>query len=179
MRFVNRLLAAILALVIAGAGLLTATEVLVVQAGWVKNPPLVVPYDQWLTTLRAHTWKDTSVLLIAIGALVLGLLLILAAIAGRDRTFAMLFGRPEVHPTTTRRSLSRTLQHEAAAVDGVGSARAKVRRRRAKVKAQARLGDPDAVAAAVRTAVGERLDGLPLQKPPTLSVRVTAARRRT
>lgn len=177
MRIVNRLLAAILALAIAGAGLLTAVEVLVAQTGW-ATPPLLVPYDQWLTTLRAHTWKDTPVLLIAIGVIVVGLLLILAAAADRDRSLRMIFDRPEIHATTSRRSLARALEHEAAAVDGVGSAKAKVRRK-ARVNAQIRIGDPDVISETLRTAIAARLRQLPLQNPPEVRIHVAGPRRRT
>ncbi len=178
MRIVNRLLAAILALVIAGAGLLTAVEVLVAQTGW-ATPPLVVPYDQWLATLRAHNWNDTPVLLIAIGAIVVGLMLILAAAADRDRSVHMTSERREIHASTSRRSLARALQHEAASVDGVGSARAKVRRRKARVNAQVRIGDPDVIAEALRAAISGRLQKLPLQAPPAVRIHVAGPRRRT
>jgi hypothetical protein len=178
MRIVNRLLAAILALAIAGAGLLTAVEVLVAQTNW-ATPPLLVPYDQWLTTLLAHAWKDTPVLLISIGVIVVGLLLILAAAADRDRSLRMIFTRPEIHASTSRRSLARALENEAAAVDGVGSAKAKVRRRKARVNAQIRIGDPDVISETLRTAIAARLRQLPLQNPPEVRIHVAGPRRRT
>jgi hypothetical protein len=176
MRAVNRLVVALLSLVIAGAGLLAAAEVLVARTSWPHKPPLVVPYNSWLDYLRPHTWNETVVRLISIAAIVVGLLLVVAAIVGRERRVRMVSAHPDVDMSTSRRSLARTLRKEAGAVDGVGSATARVRKHTARISATARLGDPGEVEQRVRSTVTSRLGDIALVETPRLAVRVRAER---
>lgn len=178
MRAVNRLIAAVFALAVAGAGLLTAAEVLVARTGWPHDPPLVVPYDRWLRTLRPHGWADTVVLLSCVGVAVLGVLLILAALVGREKRIRLSSEDPDLDMSTSPRSLSRALRNDARSVDGVGTASARVRQRKAKVTAEVRLGEPTAVEQELETTLSERLRTLSLATPPKLVVRVSAAKGR-
>lgn len=177
MRLVNRLLCALLALAVAGAGLLTAAEVVVARTNWPTDPPLVVPYDHWLTALQTHSWSAGIVLGAAIASVVLGLLLVAASISGRERRIALAATGPDTDASTSRRSVARALRHDAATVDGIGSAGARWRRRSAVVRAQVRLGDPAAIEAAVTDAATHRLTSLELAETPALSVRVSDERR--
>jgi uncharacterized protein DUF6286 len=176
MRAVNRLVVALLSLAIAGAGLLAAAEVLVAQTSWPHKPPLVVPYNSWLDYLRPHTWNETVVRLGSIAAIVVGLLLLVAAVVGRERRVQMISAHPDVDLSTSRRSLARTLRKEAGAVDGVGSATARVRKHTATISATARLGDPAEVEQRVRSTVTSRLGDIALAETPKLTVRVRPGR---
>ena len=176
MRVVNRLLVALLSLAVAGAGLLTAAEVLVARTSWPHDPPLVVPYNDWLDHLRPYVWTDLTVRLGSIAAIVVGLLLVIAAIAGRERRVELTSERPDIEPSTSRRALARALRNDAAKVEGVASTRARVGRRRARVAATIRLGDTDVTEQALRTALTERLESISLVEPPKLGVKVTSRR---
>jgi len=176
MRSANRLIVALLALVIAGAGLLTAAEVLVARTSWPHDPPLVVPYDDWLRYLRPHTWDENVVRLICIGVIVLGVLLIVAAVLGREHRVALRSDSPDIHLSTSRGSLVRALRKDAAKVPGVEAASARIGRRHATVAATVRLADPDAVQEQLRTSLTERLTGMALTTAPGLTVRIKGRR---
>src|SRR5689334_16349291 len=107
MRIVNRVLVALLALAVAGAGLLTAAEVLVARTSWPQDPPLVVPYDTWLDHLRPYIWDDTTVRLGSVAAIVAGALLLAAAVLGRERRINLTPEQPDVEPSTSPRALAR------------------------------------------------------------------------
>jgi Family of unknown function (DUF6286) len=178
-RAFNRLLCALLALAIAGAGGLTAAEVFIARVhwSWLPDPPLVVPYDTWLREFRAHEWSQRVVMIGSIAGIVGGLILILLGIFAIERRVQMTASRSEIDLSTSRRSLARFLDHDAQTVDGVAGAKVKVGRRTAKVRAAVRLGDPQEVRETLRGRLQDRLDDLPLVRRPTLSVRISDARR--
>lgn len=179
MRALNRLVSALLALAVIGAGGLAAAEVFVARVhwGWLPGAPLVVPYDTWLKELRAHHWSDTIVLVGSIGGIVAGLVLLSLAASAKERRIQMDASHPEIDLSTSRRSLARVLAHDAEEIEGVGGASAGVRNKTAKVRARLRLGDPDEVREAVRARAQARLDSLPLRRRPKLSVDVSDSRR--
>lgn len=176
MRAFNRIVAALFALAIVGAGGLTAAEVVVARTTW-AHVPLIVPYNDWLTTLKQHSWHQTYVVLISIGVLLVGLLLILASLRGGEKQIPLTADRDDVAASTSPRALARTLSNEAAMIDGIDSTSAKASRRKVKVRARVRLGEPTVVAPQVGDAVRARLAALPLAKPPRLSVKVTDGRK--
>ncbi len=176
MRAVNRLVVALLSLAIAGAGLLAAAEVLVARTSWPHKPPLVVPYNSWLDHLRPHIWNETVVRLGSIAAIVVGLLLIVAAVVGRERRVRMVSAHPDVEVSTSRRSLARTLRKEAGAVDGVGTAVARVRKHTATISATSGLHDTDELEQRLRGTVTSRLSDIALAETPRLVVRVRPGR---
>lgn len=178
MRLVNRLLAAIIAAGIAAAGFLTAAEVLVARTGWPHDPPLVVPYDRWLSSLRPHAWDQPAVRIGCIGAIVVGLLLVGAAVFGRERRVRLLSDRPDVDTSTSYRSVERALRNEAAMIDAVTHTSAHVGRSTAKVDATIRLGDPRPVEERLHAAVHERISELAPVLPPRVTVSVHAVRSR-
>lgn len=177
LRAVNRIVSALLALGVVVAGVLTAMEVVVARTGWPEDGPLVVPYDDWLETLRDRTWDDVWVLLVCIGITLIGLLLILAAAAGGERRIPLRSERPDIQMSISPASLARAVTHGISSIDGISDPRAAIGRRRAVVQAKARLGDPAALQTAVREQAQQRIDALPLAEPPQLVVRVDDARR--
>jgi hypothetical protein len=177
LRATNRIVSALLALSVVAAGALTAAEVVVARTGWPDDGPLVVPYDDWLATLRERTWDDVWVLLVCIGITLIGLLLILAAAAGGERRIPLHSGRSDIQMSISPASLARALTHHVSSIDGISDPRAAIGRRKAVLHAKARLGDPAALQSAVREQAQQRLDALPLEQPPQLTVRVDDARR--
>lgn len=179
MRALSRLVSALLALAVAGAGGLTAAEVLIARVhwGWLPDPPLVVPYNTWLRELRAHNWSQDLPLWGSIGGIVVGLLLLLLAARSHERRVPLQSSAPDVHMTTSRRSLAHVLSTAAKQVEAVSDARASVGRTTARVRATLRLGDPDEVRERVRAAAQSRLDGLPLARRPRLVVSINDGRR--
>jgi hypothetical protein len=178
MRILNRLLVALLSLAIAGAGLLTAAEVLVARTSWPHDPPLVVPYDHWLRVLRPHTWDQTAVRLICIGVLIIGVLLVVAAATAQERRMPLVSAHPDVEMSTTRRALARALRKDASQVDGVATVSSRVSRRTARVVATIRIGDEGAVERELQSRLTERLESISLAGTPRLGVTVKTRRSR-
>lgn len=178
MRAINRLLAAVLALAIAGAGVLIALEVLVARTGWPQEDPLVVPWDRWREDLRPHGWDETNVRLLCIAAIVLGLLLLIAALAARERRVQLTSADTDVDLSTSRSSLARALRKEATTVDGVGSAKAKIKRHSARVRARSRFGSGPNVREELQNHLQERLTSLSPVPARDLDVEIRAVERK-
>lgn len=160
MRAINRLLAAIVALAIAGAGVLIAIEVLVARTGWPQDDPLIVPWDRWRDDARPHSWDETTVRLICIAAIIVGLLLIISALSARERRVQLASSHPDIDLSTSRSSLARALRKEATTVDGVGSVKAKIKRHTARVRAHSRFGAGPNVYEDLQNHLQERLTAL-------------------
>ena len=178
MRLLNRPLALVLAVALAGAGIILITEVI---AFAVHSSPLLVHWTTWYhwagrTRWNAPVIRVWSAILIVVGALVLGIEL-------KPRRVTRLRLR-STHDATdaalTRGGLAGTLRAAATGVDGIAGAAVTIRRRRARVVAKSaargraaaeRLRQP------VTHALRERLDDLNLHDSPRLKVRVTSGRR--
>lgn len=175
MRVANRLIATLLALGVVLAGVLVVVESI---SGLTGNGPAVVPWDRWLSDLQARPWADIAVRLVAAGAIVLGLLFLLAGVSARDQRLAL---RSEHHPdvvlTTTARAVARSLRHRGQTVPGVSAVNVRVNRRRAVVRATARLQAPQAVYDGLQRELGATMNGLPLLRPPRLRIRVRGTHR--
>ena len=170
MRYVNRVLAVVVALALIALATLVPVEIARAALG---RPPWLVPWEQWRSTLAATTWQDGWVRAVLIGLVVLGLLLLLAQLKPRrPTTLALQQLTADVAAGTTRRSLQQSLSHAATAVDGVARASAKAGRRRVTVTATPRLRDTTGLEEQVRRSVTTRLDGLQLAQAPKLTVRV-------
>jgi hypothetical protein len=121
MRIVNRLLAAVVAILVIAAAFVVVSEVVVAQV--FKRDPWIVPHDRWLRSARQDTWADSdSVLQLAVALLVVGaVLLILQLVRRRPTTVPLDVGgrsAVEVH----RRSLERSLARTAERLDAVDKA---------------------------------------------------------
>jgi hypothetical protein len=122
-------------------------------------------------------WDDPRPLVSSGVACALGLLLIgLALFPGRFRVVPVASRDPYAVAAVTRAGLRRYLAGAATTVDGIASAKVKVRRRRARVYAASSLRDTEGLAAQVETAVTERMTALGPLRP--LRVRVTVRKRR-
>jgi hypothetical protein len=178
MRLLNRPLAFILAAALAVASVIVIIEVVALH---LNASPLVLHWTTWDHWARTTHWDALviqvwSAVLIVVGALILALEL-------KPRRVTRLPLR-SVHDATdaavTRAGLAGTLRAAATGVDGISSASAVVRRRRARVTAtSAARGRPAAAALEqpVTQALSGRLDSLDLRHRPRLKVRVNSRSR--
>lgn len=168
MTVVNRVLAALLALALLLGGALAATEIVLAQ---LNRPYLLVPHRQWAADVRDRTFVDGTVRAVLVALVVIGLLLLLAALRrGRPRALTLPSAGADVHVTATRRSVERTLRDATQRLSGVSSADVKAGRRTVAVTAHTAGRSPDTVQDQVTAAVAGRLEQLGLDS--TLSPRV-------
>lgn len=162
------------ATVVALVGVLLAAA-LAVEALW-----LAVKGTTWGFTpagvakhLRETRLGSSEVEIVAIVAAVLGLLILLAAVLPARRHLIELdHDEADVATGLTRRSLRRTLTAAAENVDGIGSAKVTVRRRRLVVRARTALRHTEGLADRVSTAVEARLADLAPRRHRSVRVRL-------
>lgn len=128
----NRLLSALIALVLVFGGLLLAIEVTLAQLG---RPPWLIPHPQWNAWLGQQTWHSGTVRAVLVGVAAVGLLLIVTAVRrGRPADFT-LGSSDGVRVSASRKGVQRSLSDAARRVDGITSARVTAGRRRVIVQA--------------------------------------------
>lgn len=160
------------ALLAAATGLIAAYLI----SKYVGHQVHVLPKGLFQAGHEFH-WDDPRPLVASGVACALGLLLIsLALLPGRFRVVPVASQDPHSVAAMTRAGLRRYLADAASTVDGIASAKVKVRRRRVRVYAASSLRDTEGLAAQVETAVTERLDVLSPLRP--LRVRVSVRKRR-
>ncbi|MGA5426983.1 DUF6286 domain-containing protein [Streptomyces koyangensis] len=165
----RRIPAALTALVLLGASGLLLYDVVAVRAGH-----------------RAMTWRRTLARELAsrplddiwtlVGAGVaagLGLwLLLLALTPGRRRLLQMEKVHPDVRAVLHRKAAALAVRDRAMEVPGVQSAKVRLKRRKAKVRAVAHFRDVDEVRTDLRSASEQAVVDLGLARPPKVSVKV-------
>ena len=170
MRVLLRVLAPLLGLILAAAGVLLVIEVV---AAWVRTPAatgLLVPWPDWRTSLEGLTWADVP--LIAIVLAVIGLLLVLLGFVARRHDIALTSPTPDVTVTTSPRVLARLVGRRVRASDGVAAASVTASRSKVSVGAQAWNDAGPALRSEVGATVDSALDELPLARRPRVSVSV-------
>ena len=127
----------------------------------------------WLAGLR---WHDAIPLAVGVVAMVVGLILLVAAVKpGRAKVVALACDEPDVVIGLTRRGVRCVAAVAAGDVDGVERARARVRGRRVRVKVTTPLREASEVVAVgerARQAAERALDELDLARPVKVAVRV-------
>jgi hypothetical protein len=157
---VNRVLAALLALTLFLGGLLAAVEIILTG---LNRPYWVVPHQQWSGWLRNQTFDAGVIRAVLIGMVVLGLLLLVAALRrGKPGSIPLPTRTEGVQVRASRRGIERSLVTAARRADGVRSARTKVRRRTVRVKASTAMRSSGGLQQPVVDAVTERLEELGL-----------------
>src|SRR5690349_8881198 len=140
MTVVNRVLAALLALALLLGGLLAASEIVLAQLG---RPPWLLPYPQWSAWLRERTLAEGLTRAVSAGLLVLGLVLLIAALRrGKPRAVTLPSTTEGVRVTASRRGIERTLRNAARRASGVASVEVKAARRKVKVTAHTTARTP-------------------------------------
>lgn len=170
MGVLNRVLSALIALALLAAGLLATVECVLAALG---RPGWLVPRTQWADAVSGSTWQDTVVRLVAAGVVVLGLLLLVAALRrGAPGTLALPTTTDGVNVRAHRRGVERSVVSAARRTDGVTSATAHASRRKVKVVARTSLRGGGDVQSAVRRAVDAQVADLGLDRRLRSSVSV-------
>jgi hypothetical protein len=173
-RHLLRVLAPLLALLLAVAGLALVVETV---TAWVApaSSPLVVPWPAWRTAIEGLTWQSGSVRVVAIVVGVIGLFVLVLGLVARRHDVFLADPVPEVTVTTSPRSLARAVGHEVRSHDDVLSASVVASATKITVKA-ATLDPAEGVRAALRDRVTEMLVRLPLARRPRVAVSVTTTK---
>lgn len=175
MRLVNRPLALILAVALAGASIIVIIEVIAVA---VHASPVVVHWTTWYQWAGKTRWDALVVKAWSVILIVAGVLLLAAELKPRRVTRVTLrSGDKATDAALTRRGVAGTLRAAATGIDGITSAAITVRRRRARVTATSAARGRAAAAALkqpLTQALRGRLEDLDLRRPPRLKVRVTS-----
>ena len=175
----RRLVAALLGLALAALGVLLVVEAVAELVRLVQGEPetdgLLVPWRPTLDTVASTALSAQGLLIVAIVAIVVGVLLWLLALpSGRPRVVALSADDEQVDASLSRSSLSRTLAAAAAEVHGVVGSDVEVGRGTAKVDVTTR-GGTDRTRDDVEQRVRDRVDELGLAKP--LKVKVSSRER--
>jgi hypothetical protein len=131
----------------------------------------VLPHDDWYNSARLRSWDDAPPRWIFIGLVVAGVLLLLVQLA-RRRPTALAMTPGAVPADIGRRSLEKALGREAARLDGVAAAKAKVREDRADVVASSNRRQTGDLVTTVTQALDRRMGALGLARPPAVRVKV-------
>jgi hypothetical protein len=164
----------LLALVLAAALMLgAAIGLMEIVAAALGRQAWIVPDQDWVNRLRGYRWDDGVVRLGLSGALLLGLLLLMAGLyRGRPAELALTSIEPGVTVTVSRRGVEQVLAAAARSIPGIISAKVSSRRRGVGVDAWTRIQEAGGLRDRVDAAVRERIDALLLSRPPRLTVRV-------
>lgn len=181
MRFLNRVLGALLALTLITAGVLVIVEVI---AQSVNGQPALVHWHSALDWANRTTWNSGGVRVGAILIALFGCVLLVAELKpSRPSRFRAQPGAAEhaaIDTAYTRRGLAATVRDAVTSVDGVRSASVKVKRRSVRVTAKTSTSDrgvAGALRAPVTAAADDRLHDLLLVSTPRVLVRVIPRRR--
>ncbi|MDD7969008.1 DUF6286 domain-containing protein [Actinomycetospora lemnae] len=174
MRLLLRVLAPLLALLLAvvGLGIVVETVTLWVAPG---SSPLVVPWPSWQAAVEGLTWQSGSVRAVAVIVGVGGLFVLLTGLVARRHDVYLADPVPEVTVTTSPRSLARAVGHEVRSHDDVISASVVASAKKITVKA-ATLDPAEDVRASLRERVDQTLLRLPLAQRPRVAVSVTTTK---
>ncbi len=170
-RVINRLLAALLGLALLIACLVAAVEILVSLFG---GAHFLVPTDTWLANLRSTPWNAETVVLVATGIVVVGVVLLIAGIAARSRIITMRKPKDTVEVVASARAVAQILRRRAESVSGVSSASSEVSARGARVVANVSMADPQRVEAELSQVLSDSLRKIPWASVPTLQVEVSS-----
>ena len=159
------------AAVLAAGAILTAIQVIAARTGHTVQ---VLPVA-WLDhTGRDQRWDGAGPVAVAAAVTALGLVLIWRAVSAGRSAMIRLAAGPGTMTAISRRSLRRSLEAAAIALEGVTGARVRPGRHRVHVQARTALRDAPELQEAVRQAVTLRCQALGLAGP--LAIRVTVTR---
>ena len=172
MRALLRVLAPLLGIAVAAAGVLVVIEVV---AAWVLPGTargLLVPWPDWVATLAGLSWNQSPVPGIAIGVGVAGLLLIIVGLAARRAEVRLEAPPVDMTVTTSPRVLARLVGTRVRDSDDVLSASVTASARRVAVTALVWHDAPPDLREVIVGRVQVLLDELPLRRRPRVAVSV-------
>jgi hypothetical protein len=176
MRLANRVIAALLSLAVACAGVLLIIEVIAARTG---RRAAVVNWHAAYHWAARTAWISTSIRVTAGVLIVLGLLLLIAEL--KPARVSRLAARPSetgaanIDTAYTRRGVAAAIRSVATDVDGIRDASVTVTRRKITIEATAAAPHKPAARSLhepVTTAARQRLAALSLRRVPALSVHV-------
>lgn len=177
MRLFVRLLATLLALAFAAAGVVLALEV-----GWhwwrPGSAPLLVPWPRWQAGLASLGWDAYAV---RVGAGILaaaGLVLLVCTLAAGNRAIRLTDPAGDVSVSTSPRSLARLVGLTVRAQDNVAGATVTASARRVRVRAKSTLETEGELRPRLLETVSALLDDVPLARRPKVSVVVDSPKDR-
>ena len=174
MRAVRRVVSAVVALALLAVSVIILVEVVVAA---LDRPPWLIEEGAAREELATRAWDDPMVILVWGILIVLGvILLVVALVAGRQRSVSMDSGTEGASLSVRRRSLERYLAGVATAQPGVRRARASVKPASIKVRADTTRLDAQDVRERVQQALSDRVQSLRLTPAPTISVSVQSSR---
>jgi len=181
MRLANRVMAALLSLAVACAGVLLIIEVIAARTG---QDAVIVNWPAAYDWAARTAWISGSIRVTAGILIALGLVLLLAELkparASRLAVDPAKAGAAGIDTAYTRRGVAAAIRSAVTDVDGVGGASVKVTRRKVTIGASAAARDKAAARTLrepVTAAARQRLAALSLRQPPALSVRVVPGSR--
>lgn len=173
MRTLNRLLAPIAALALIALAVFVAIEV---TAAGLGKQPVVIHWHGWYRAGLHNVWRSTGPLVISSIIVAIGLLLLALQLTPRRVTDRELSETsPDIDVVLRSSGLATTLRGAAESVEGVASAKVKVKRRAASVRATTHGStreQAERIRGEVEAATRGRLEGADLRRPPRLSVDV-------
>lgn len=178
MRYVNRVLAAVLSVALIAAGALLIIEVIAARVG---SAPVLIPWPDAYVWGNDTTWDETVIRVSCITMSVVGaVLLILELKRPRVRRLAVA-GEPEgVDIAYTRTGVARAVQGAATGVDGIRSASVRVARRSVRLtalSASTETSTAKSLLEPVSRAAQQQIDELRLDPTPRLAVSMRATKR--
>lgn len=176
MRILNRIVSALLALALLAGGLLLAVEI--ASAAFGRTDPLVLPWDRWFDDATTTPWSDPDWRLGFAALVAAGILLLLLEAARRRPTAVPLAPSDSaVRADLDRKGLEAWLGQRLESVQGVSSAKARISKSAATVKAQTAGRDTGRLQEELRTEAGRALDELELARPMPVKVSVQSTGR--
>jgi len=177
-RYVNRVLAAVLSVALIAAGALLIIEVIAARLG---SAPVLIPWPDAYVWGNDTTWDETVIRVSCITMSVVGaVLLILELKRPRVRRLAVA-GEPEgVDIAYTRTGVARAVQGAATGVDGIRSASVRVARRSVRLtalSASTETSTAKSLLEPVSRAAQQQIDELRLDPTPRLAVSMRATKR--
>lgn len=172
MRALNRLVATLLALALAVGGALVLYEVVRVALGYHHGQ--VIAYSRLARAMRRNSWDDLGPIIGSSVCVAVGLLLLLLGLRrGKPDALTLTPLADDVETVTTRRSLQKAMRRTATETEGVSSAKVKVGRRKATVKASSPLRRGEGLDARIRERLEAQLTEISLAKPPRLKIKTS------
>lgn len=172
MRTLNRLIAALVGLVLLAGGLALAVETALTGAFGTRQ---LVPYDRWTRWARMHAWNDPVTIWIGLGALLGGLLLLLLTVRRRAPLAVPGADRPDMTVAFARRPLEQAVGRLAERSAGVEAVRVRMGKRKTEISGASLATDLQATDEVLRSRVSAGLDRLPLAGTPTVDVKLRKA----
>ncbi len=160
-------LTALVLLAVCALVAVVAIQLILGQQPWIS-------YDSVAGWLRAQHWNDLIPAVAGGVAVLLGLILILAAVLPGKLTVLPLRG--ELESGASRRSYRSTLHAAASGVDGVSAAKLTLKRRKVTARVRTERTGTDGLSEAVHAAVSRRLAQITPATEPAVQVTVKATR---